>query len=435
MDMDPLVGSNTFLSPTFAQWYGDIFASLNIKGKNYYHPHQLLTNFLVRNREKSKGGFKVKFTKNVLKITDLDVLYTNDHGLSSYLDSKNIKSFDEYFDSLAPVSSGSLFLDKGTSPRLIIVNHDLAYVVVGVHELEKYLANYIKIKNYLLNEPNIGIIEEIGVIKSGSGSYFISRYMGFDFESEIIENNRYEFLNKLLEATSRLKTCFEKNNLFVRNLAPRNMINGDGKVYLIDFDNIYDQLKVKHSTLITHMFSRRLWYSDVFERDIVNMLFPIKLNDSIEAYSKCDDFEVKYFDAFRVKLKDKICLYNLVEEFESKNVFRGHNVYGHQLGRFITDFWGDDLEVKFYKYLRNNVDKIDQIRAILYLVSKIDQELLLRKKYGLSLILPILSPKVFEWIKSQNGEFHTCCDLFNYLSQASRFESRYKYVSNLGCQT
>jgi hypothetical protein len=425
------VGSSFFVSPTFAKWYSDIFMSLSIKGENYYHPHQQLTNFLVLNKDKSLCGFKVKFTKNVFKITNLDILYTNDDSLASYLDSEKINSFDEYFDSLAPVSSGSLFLDEGTSPRLIIVNQNLAYVVVGVHGLEEYLANYYKIKISLLTESQIGVVEEIGAIRSKNRSYFISKYKGFDFESEIIENNRHELKDILLEMTSRLKKSFEKNSLFVRNLAPRNMINGDKKTYLIDFDNIYDQRKVKHSALITHMFSRRLWYSDVFEKDVINKLFPIKLDGDSETYSKCDNFEINYFNAFKVKLKDKIRLYNLIEKFESKNVFNGCNIYGHQLGRFITDFWGVDLEIELYKYLNENIEKINQIRAVLYLVSKIDQELLLRKKYGLSLSLPILTPKIFEWIKSQNGEFRVCCDLFNYLSKTSRFEASYKHISGL----
>ena len=429
--MDQQVGNSFFVSPTFAKWYSDIFASLNIKVNNYYHPHQLLTSFLIRDRIKSHDGFKIKYIQKILKIRDLNVLYTNDDDLANYLDSENIDSFDEYYDSLAPVSSGGLFLDKGTSPRLIIINQSLSYVVVGVHGLEKYLVNYIKIKNILSTESTIGVIEGIGAIRSNNGSYFISKYKGFDFESEIIENNRHELKNKLIETTSRLNRRFEKNSLFVRNLAPRNMINGNGKIYLIDFDNVYDQLKVEHSTLITHVFSRRLWYSDVLDKNVINKLFPIKMNDSLETYSKCDDFEKIYFNVLKVKLKDKISLYKLVEEFESKNDFNGCNVYGHQLGRFITDFWGVDMEVKLYKYLHDNFEKMDQIRSVLYLVSKIDQELLLRKKYGLSLSLPILTPKIFEWIKNQNGEFHVCCDLFTFLHKSSRFVTKYKHISNL----
>ncbi|MBI5358599.1 hypothetical protein HZB69_03185 [Candidatus Amesbacteria bacterium] len=429
--MAPPVGSSILVSPTFAKWYSDIFMSLNIKGENYYHPHQLLTNFLALSKSKSLCGFKIKFTKNVFKITNLNILYTNDDSLASYLDSEKINSFDNYFESLAPVSSGSLFLDKGTSPRLIVINQSLSYVVVGVHGFEEYLTNYIKIKNCLSTELTIGVIGRIGAIKSNNGGYFISEYRGFDFESEIIENNRHELKDKLLEATSRLNKYFEENSLFVRNLAPRNMINGDGKIYLIDFDHVYDQRKIKPLTLITHMFSRRLWYSDVFEKDVINKLFPIKLDSGIETYSKCDGFEVKYFNSSKVKLKEKIRLYDLVEKFESKNVFKGCDIYGHQLGRFITDFWGNDLEIKLYKYLHDNLEKLDQVRAVLYLVSKIDQELLLRKKYGLSLISPILTPKVFEWIKNQNGEFQVCCDLFTYLSETSRFEAKYKHISEL----
>lgn len=390
---------NRFLSPSFRGWYLSIFCDLS---KNFRfppkkiiesieqsnHPHEAIN--LLRSSDKRNvlSRYKVEFHEKLSSCRQNDVVKSNDQELLDFFQALPAKTFADYYQNLSPVSSGSMFLDSGTSPRLIFTKSGRAFVVVNVSSQEKYLRNYYLIKRLLqqpcLSKMKIKTIEKIGVISSKGHQFFMSEYMGNDYEAEIIENGKIAFAKDLLRLSKELESCFRKSNLFVRNLAPRNLLRGgNGANYLIDFDSIFFITKNRKMALFTKELMRKAWYADIFDERKINRIFSTAVSDPEDLRIKADRFERKFFGKQIISSEEAIKLYRLVKDFEHKDDIEGVTVYGHQLGRFISDFWVEDLEVLLYKYINLN-RRVGSLRVILYLLSRLDQELLLRQKYDLN---------------------------------------------------
>ena len=435
---------NEFLSPTYRNWYYSLikdYLKINKKGVKKencllpsIHPHFILSKEKGGSRQNSNKNFKPIFSSAINSDININTIISNSKELLSYF--KKIKSldFDDFFCSLPLITTCNLFLGKGSSPKLLFLSTNNNFVIVRVFS-DNYLENYLLMKDIFNKnsekmEFDVSVIEEIGFIKTEKNCYFVSKFMGKDLETEVIEyrKNLREIIFKLCISLERI---FKKEKVFFRNLAPRNIIKGtSGKFYLIDFDyllkiNVQNEDRVKEMALF-----KKVWFNDILDKKQISCLasyFPCyKEEDTVLL---ADSFEQGFFQKNKISIKERKFLFKLTDLFERYDSCEGFDVYGHQLGRFISDFWQESSEVMLLKFIHRNQFKIKKLRAVLYCLSRLDQELMFRRRYGFNKNLEPVSEKYFLKIYNE-GKIIKPSETWRII-EGLNFNSKYKLVEKI----
>lgn len=429
--------NNPFLSDTFKNWYFRILLDIakdNVtsgyhitQGLNEVdHPFQFIERLNELGEKKEVDlSFRIQtelvntFPQKIKK----DVLYTTS---SELYEKSAVDNFDKLVSNLPPISSTCMFLDTNTSPKLFILRRDFAFVVVQVDSYD-YVQNYLTIKSILeedIQDKSIQTIENVGYIETNKFKYFLSEFKGFDYETSIIDQRKIGLNSDLLAIAKKLEAVFKKHHIFFRNLAPRNLIRGDdGITYVIDFDHTYNLDINSCSEIEDAYLSRYLWFSDLFkQKEIEEILGKRKAKIVKGATSPADKLERHFFGKDKVTPNERDLLYKLSYLLECRDNVDNLHVYGHQLGRFISDFWKIESESSLLRYIHDNPKQLRTLRANLYLLSRVDQELLLRKRCSLDSNLPLLSERYMKKvIKTKNS-----VRLFNHeTKQREDFRSQY----------
>lgn len=437
--MKEILRKNQFLSPTYCSWYSDILTQKVIEGEiienrtterlaNGVHPHYVLI--------EAMDGMS-KYLGETIFAPDIrdnqgnsEIVVSNNLKLLEFIKTIPTSFFSDFHKQLSPMTTTRLFLDLGSQPRLLFIPGGETYVVVGINSPTEYLDNYYLIKDMLASSHDnhgVSVVDEIGFINSGSRNFFISRFMGFDFETEIIDCKNPRLKQPLCLMTRQIDELSIKKGFLLRNLGPRNLIHGpNNATYIVDFDHVYEIAKSRKEDLYTHELSRKMWFGDVLAPAEIEALFT-SINTEVDASaSRADTFEQKLFGKGEISLKEKEEAYRMIRLFESQDFNHGVEIYGHQLGRFISDFWGEDLEVELYKLLLfTDPEIVRDLRFVLYILSRIDQELLLRQKYGMDIEKELLSILFF----NRRGKNYRMPDpkALSMIFQSSKpFEIRYQ---------
>lgn len=399
--MVPQDGINTHvLSHIYTDWYGKLIDRENLLSNDVsiLHPHYLLKSGLDSQENPQEKFLDIQLIYEKPEVINLEVLYTNSVLLKEEFAS--VAVFETLFKSLPPVSNGNMFLDVGNTPRLFI-GKKKTYVVVKVKSLDEYVSNYFLMKKVFNKSEleNIDVVDNVGFIKTKEGEYFISEFKGNDFEIEILLNKKEELKELLVESARKIENLFNSENIFVRNIAPRNMIYSKGKVFLIDYDHIYLIPATSVERLWEFDLQRRVWFGDILEKSDIEKIFPT--GNFIVDKTKCvvpDHFEKKFFNKDRIQLFDREFLYKQTELLEQKAISKGVNVFGHQLGRYISDFWEESSEVDLLRFITDFPYTIEELRTLLFITSRVDQELLFLHSYAQFMDLEILGERILKKI-------------------------------------
>lgn len=388
------------LSHIYSDWYGKIIDRAHFISNNVSILH---THYLLKNSSNSKENLREDFLDIQLiyekpEIINLEVLYTNSVLFEEEFAS--VAGFENLFRTLPPISNGNMFLDIGNTPRLFIGKKKI-YVVVKVKSLDEYVSNYFLMKKIFNKSEleNIDVVDNIGFIKTKESEYFISEFKGNDFEIEILLNNKKELTELLVKSARQIENLFNSENIFVRNIAPRNMVYNHSKVFIIDYDNVYLIPETSIEKLWELDLQRRVWFGDILSVDNIEKIFPenvFKVDESIKVVP--DHFEKKFFNKELIRLEDRKFLYKKTELLEQGSLFKGAEIYGHQLGRYISDFWEESSEVGLLRFITDYPEYTDVLRALLFITSRIDQELLFYHSYSKSLEIEPLGEEILKKI-------------------------------------
>lgn len=393
-----------YLSKTFKLWYSRLLPDLKVKVRNNpdIHPHTL-----IKKQACSKIPLDIKHTQIVLtkkldkqKIFTKGIIYTNSPILKRDFENKN-------FYHIPFITTTRSFLGMSdTCPQLIIFPNKTACVPVIINN-KTYLKNYFQVDKALKKiKANIKVVDEIAILKTNKNLIFFSRHKGFDYETLILDHEK-SLKQELYKKATEIEKL-SKVNLFFRNNAPRNIIKGLGEeTYLIDFDNTFKLDKQNQVDIYLKYLSKKAWYYDIFSPTKVNgFLDKISLKDKDRIKIKASAFDAKFY---RYKKGEIIPLakiehvYQQTYKLEQKDILQGIKIYGHELGRFISDYWDYSNEVELLKF----IEKIDKqslriIRANLYLLSRVDQELMFRHCYKTDTNLSLLSKKYLQSLVKKN---------------------------------
>ncbi|MFA6250782.1 MAG: hypothetical protein WC686_04795 [Candidatus Shapirobacteria bacterium] len=420
------------MSPTFAEWYSQILVDKlpSLPDRETLirtHPHFLIVDKINGNCQENEH-LQMRF-QNEITDNGLNVLSTNSRELINHF--KNLNStLDSYVSDLPPLTTGSLYLECKSTPKLVFLDKQSVYVIVRIPDFS-YVKNYYCIRRLISKfiDFRLCVAEKIGYIKTTSGCYFFSNFLGYDFESEIIEHH-HKLNKKLYFVAKSINRFLRENKIFFRNVSPRNLIKGlNNSIYLIDFDHLLNVNDKNSSSIYHQSLFAQIWFNDVLPKYKCRNISPKCPTIDANLQIRPDNIEKYVLDQKVISLKDRKNLFRTTDNFERKDKVLGLNIYGHQLGRFISDFWLEKSEAALLKFMFQYPDKIKILRALLYILSRVDQELLLRKKYNLNTDLSLLSERFF--LTYRNEEKIKLKEIIKEYRQVCPFCQKYKNILSL----
>lgn len=407
---------NKYLSKTFILWYQRLFDTLGQEfiPENPTHPHLIIGNCQTKHLKQSLVNIQYVQGKIPENLNN-NSLVSNSEKLISYINSNKEaqENIGLFFDSLPLVTNNRNYSGcTDTKPRLLILDPQHAFVVIKVKDIAEYLRNYYLLKPIF--KEDIKVTEEIGVLTFENVSYFISNYGGFDYETLLLDFNRIDLEEKLRNCFQQIEFVSRKNGIFLRNNAPRNLITENTLAnYLIDFDHVYDLENSNNLQIYMKSLEKKAWYADIFDIDIIENILgkqslPNKKNIKISA--GC--FEKLFYNTQDSKLSLEAYEYtfNLTYKLEKKDKVGTTLVYGHELGRFISDYWCLKSEVDLLRVVeRISEVELKILRHNLFILSRVDQELAFRKSYCIDSDKVFLSENYFQEVYNKKGDI----SLFN----------------------
>ncbi len=441
--IDQALSSSPYISETIKSYYIDIAVDVIRRGdiseeylfselKSGRHIHEILLRI-----DEGHEAFVSPHITTTISISheeklelpeEEEVVNTNSIPLADGLE-KGLKgrSFAQLFRRSIPITSSAMVLDiSNTSPKLMVCD-GVPYVAVSLRNDKTYLENYYRIAELLRNSAleNVSVVPEIAIVRSEGNFYFISKYMGVDYETAILDQGKGHLDRELQSTTTAIENTLIQGGIFFRNLAPRNLIRGeDGKIYVIDFDNVIELNEANAVKVYMKSLNRLAWFADIFSPEIIARMFhQFDVADRSKVMVRTGNFERKFLQSedLEITLEEYTRIFQYALSFEKRDAYKGVAILGHQLGRFISDYWGEDKEAELTRLLASAPERTSEIRAILYFASKLDQELYLRHVYGLNADYEFLSLKTLEKLKTSRVDISS----FFIFNRGLSFEERY----------
>lgn len=442
--IEGVLSTSPYISETIKNYYIDIAVDVIRRGdfsEEYLleelqkgrHIHEILsgTDGVQEDSEKVNIPTTISFNdKDKLELPEEgEIVNTNSNPLAKGLERDlRGRTFAQFFRKGIPITSSAMVLDiSGTSPKLMFCE-GVPYVAVSLRNDRTYLDNYYRIAELLNNASleNVGVVPEIAIVRSEGDFYFISKYMGIDYETAVLDQNKGYLDRELQRTTTAIEDALVERGIFFRNLAPRNLIRGeDGKVYVIDFDNVIELDDDNAINIYMKNLNRLAWFADIFNTDIIQRMFhQFDIPDKSKVMVRTGNFEKRFLQSedTEITLEEYARIFQYALDFEKRDIYKGVAILGHQLGRFISDYWDEDKEAELTRLIASSPERTSEVRAILYFVSKLDQELYLRRVYGLNTDYEFLSLKTLEKLKTSRVDISS----FFIFNRGLSFEERYK---------
>lgn len=411
------IGENPYLAPSYKDWYTNIVSdSIDLgalsleqaQRTGQSHPHFIFKKNPFKNISRINSADTLIPDENVeIRIPYSDECFsTNSKRLAEAISGLKMPMKDAFADS-PPLTSTNMLLEKDeNSPKLLLIPNGNPFVAICIGRDHTYINNYNRISGILAHSTLsgiVGVIPKIGVVNSGGNLYFLSEFSGVDMEAMVLDYKRADLLPYLLEISGLMESIFVDNKVFFRNLSPRNLIYGsDGKVYLVDFDNVYDVTRENLDIILLMQLNRAAWFGDVaLEEDISKILHTYTTEGGYIRQYKASAFERELAGS-----QETATVFEIIQSYaptlllERKGTYYGNIAYGHRLGRFISDFLREDEEIRLLKYISSSPELVDDIRGVLYIACLLDQELLLRQKYALDQDLELLTRRLLSLLES-----------------------------------
>ncbi len=360
--MDQLAGNSQFLlSGNFRKWYGCMIPGLII-GQGQ-HPH-----FILRPvRALSSYANVVDKPANVIKrldkaIDESEIILGSDKNIIKELFQLKKICLIDYLEDMPPITSSDIFMDKRKICKLLTFDQFHWYCVIELESFDAYLKSKKIIDSVLCQynkqyKPKFAFktIPQCIIVAEKGRHFFITKFCGQTLEQgwgDLCSTAKNTILKQMREF---LNTC-EQLGVYWRDFAPRNiLIDSDGCLVFIDFENIYLTKELVPSDRIILDRYRRIWFADILtqkEIDFIYDLLPVAIANRHEI-CKADKLEQIYFDSKLVSLDERLGLIDLIAFVERRHQYQGVSVFGHRLGLYMSDFLDDIYEAYVYLILIN----------------------------------------------------------------------------------
>lgn len=335
---------------------------------------------------------------------------------------------------VSPLLTTQVPLHPDRNANMIIYNDDVFVTILWKTDKIKYRFELLHKFTELLKEfPESEIPIEVNnnyivyVNKNEVEMYttVISPFLGITIEDGLRESiyskkDRY----RIIKSLAVLRNNMIRKGISWQGFAPRNMFYRNDKIYLIDFEEIYniDDKWNFYSSLYWH----KIWFQDCLSDDEFKLIFAGDEKILEDIYQNIegapDAFERAWFGKKIITWNERKELFELTLTIEKaylrKNpiISQEKMIYGHQLGHFWGDFLEPDKEVAIYRFAKkigNNegflLDFLEcfeiamEADIIDLILHSVKGSFKIKCKHTLDLIglLDLISPTDFSWVKSR----------------------------------
>lgn len=292
------------------------------------------------------------------------------------------RSFIQFLQYMPPITSADLPQSGNKISRLLTLNQRDWFAVIEINDPTKISANLNKLQE-LTKEFNkqrdggatLSVIEDRVLLGENGHHFLISPFIGPTLEQSLKDAELTpNFKRNILITLHDFASFCENRRIFWRDLAPRNILIPTGtqnRLVLIDYEYLYKTRDLNSSKRRLLDTDRKIWFGDVLSQKEIDFLFEDykdRENYTDTKMVSADDLEETIYSKPEISLRERFDLKQQTAFIERLHTYYEVPVFGHRIGRFLTDFTSVRDEAKLY-FALGNLDDLT-FRKYLYLLQK-----------------------------------------------------------------
>lgn len=298
-----------------------------------------------------------------------------------------------YLEEMPLMTASDVMQNPNKLCRLMTIDGNQWYGAIEIGQPQKYLHAWQRLSalshdfNRQLNPAyKIGPIADWAQISQAGRDFFITPFLGPTLEQEWRSGMLMESDKRVILQELRTYVNFsEKQGVFWRDFAPRNMFFSQGKLHFIDFEHLYATETIQPLDRAMMDRYRRIWFADMLDGAEIDHLFsgiPKIMVDERQEIA-ADTLEKVYFKKDSITIGEQMSFLELTAKFERMHMHKTQQILGHRLGLYMSDFAGWEYEAKIYTTMRNlPKDSLVRYFALLEQSADKDQQSMLAEFYG-----------------------------------------------------
>ncbi|MCX6705690.1 MAG: hypothetical protein NTV24_01115, partial [Candidatus Woesebacteria bacterium] len=283
-----LSSSQDLLSNEFKNWYGSLMGKdvlKNWKGHPHFYFKSQFDPGLVINRLSSKDPKKMVSAEDISNNNlSSDYYLASGEQIQKRLTPLIGNSLTEYLQYMPPITSADLMQNSEKIGKLLTVDLKEWYVVIEIDDPVSVISNLqtlhgltTKFNTGNKNRLKVDALKDWVLLGENGHHFLISPFMGQTMEqlfkeTQVSSNTR----GNILATLKRFATFCEREGMFWRDLAPRNILtpsNGQDLLVFIDYEHLYKTAELTLPKRKTLDISRRIWFGDILTQEEIDNLF------------------------------------------------------------------------------------------------------------------------------------------------------------------
>lgn len=353
------------LSEEFRNWYTSLVDEINWKGHPhfYFHPDFDPNNALKDARMEPK-----RIMDDFEDIgTHTNYLFSSNEETQERLQKLIGASLIQFLKHMPPLTSADIMQSGEKISGLLTFDFNDWFVAIEVGNPQTIATNLTTLGK-LTQEFNssetslleVNVLNEWALIGDNGNHFLVSPFIGVTLEQELKKPDMdIEFKRKVLATLKGFASFCEAEEIFWRDLAPRNILIPNGsqdQLVLIDYEHLYQSTELDARRRHSLDINRRIWFGDVIKQDEIDYLFgnSQSIRDYSDQTSKtADSLEKVVYGRDEVSSKEAEDLLIQTALIERQHVYDNNRVFGHRIGRYLTDFVPVEDEAKLYFAFQN----------------------------------------------------------------------------------
>lgn len=352
------------LSGEFSGWYAELINKTNWSGHPHFcfypdfNPNVALKDFNAEPKRTVDG------LENINKQTDY--FYSSNAETRERLQPLIAASLTQYLEQMPPLTSADLVQSNEKISGLLTFDFQSWFVAIEVDDPQTIASNLTTLGRLAQrfnssgnNSLKVGVLKDWALIGDNGHHFLVSPFLGATLEQTLkqpgIDKN---FKGRILATLKRFAVFCEEEGLFWRDLAPRNILiptETKDELVFIDYEHLYQTKNLDPNERVSLDLSRRIWFGDILEQDEIDSLFDDTQVDAdySSATTPADSLEKIVYSKNEVSLREKVELQQQTALIERLHVYRNNRIFGHRIGRYLTDFVQVEDEAKLYLALKS----------------------------------------------------------------------------------
>lgn len=337
------------LSGEFMHWYGGIIGKdISTSG---VHPHFYLNPDFNMDAALSPDKVRTKST----------IVESSGSQIQEQLQPLTQINTLEYLGYMPPITSADLIQSSEKISRLLTFDFKSWFVAIEIDDPTTILNNITTLRdisdefNRTHSSPlQLSTLEHWAVLSDGDQHLLISPFVGQTLEEALKKSEAdSKYREMVVKRIKEFALFCESKGIFWRDLAPRNILlptDYDDRLIFIDYEHLYkigdlDSMKRRGLEI-----SRRIWFGDILEQGEIDFMFGTTSVYGVggSTLQKADRLERIFYGRESVTQGEIDNLQQMTAQIERRHMHADTSVYGHRIGRYLTDFVPVDDEAKLY---------------------------------------------------------------------------------------